>query len=1271
MEFKPDDLIFDLEIRGDFFVVSQYYPQPDRLVVSFMEQMKDPVNNHDGKNNTQSYRYNAEHPELSQVTTNPHALEVFKHDIIKTATHYKNTDIQFENLNKFDDFIKFAKRYGYTKDGMTPQDRLQFNDFSIMFDTDTNFDENKYGLRIGYNSQNYDQTLISAYLADIMEPIITKTAKGDMENAKLSFISATVAQDEGANDKGDPSQLSMINQEMFDEVSKGKGHYMNNILSYNSPANNTYRAWKQSNRFVDVSDMNPKHISLKRCAMALGYKIQESSSNRDPNEPLRTLDNMAEVVAYNANDVYVTMKLFESDTYANRFEQNKQLLKEFPYLTYDQTQEAQSDPNVKSKLAYIKDPNHVRQDRLTVNSTSAKFVENVIAPYTNTKIKDNPTLNLIYPGPDIIKRFQEEGKLPKHFNNHPRNMLDYVQDLLNDDYKNVDKHTAQQVQEQFEQIKNFYSQLIGHNFNSEMDPTKFGEKDNNITAAEHEDYVFSQKLQAEFNRKHPKAPNKFKQRINDGVTTLISNLNKIKDSTFERLFGNPREVFDQYQPNYSYITASNLDNYLSVMFNKTKDKNARMKKILNFTTGASYIDKHGNIKKLKIKHIVDPKSINPEHFEQLHIMYYDSPFKPVEKPKDVTNGLGGILVPYITPKGIYTDSHNVALKSYIVISIGGAHGVEVLYSPYAHDYQQYLDEKKLQTDTVDWFNQLSNDEYKKLFKADRPDDFHVTLDTLAETIAQMMPDGPYTAVKRKELPFNTDHTFGDLLPKSGSRKNPKLKKIKEPALFEGTKVAKNYAYTSSDPSNHEDFDSYYPSLISNLEIFKNADGYDVFTNDLYHPRLHLKKIAKGKITTKDDGTPYTKDEIASAALRQLSMKLLINSASGAGDATFSSKIKCNNKMLAMRILGQIFCWYIGQRLSMAGARVPSTNTDGLYTMNIDKELNNKIVKECAAKLLLGIGPEFLPLFVSKDANNRLEKSTYATVASARGASLTSWQGPSTDNAIDHPAIVDYVLAQYLARVDDAVNKPFDHDAAEQYMNEFINEPPKFAKTIADQLRFFQMPIVSKPDTATFAYTVKIHHKVDKDGNEQTVLSKPVLRNPTNRVFLIKNNDKNEPTLLRMTGLQVVRNSTVNKRIKEAQASGTSVKKSEATFRDIIRVDHNANFVMKANYGSDNPIYNKLYNGYYDPKATNTSDKPRDITNKKVSNLDPDQPIMIFNDDLHDMPQNGYDALIKSDPRRKDKAPLIDFDAYLDIIKDKFEGQWQNTFVVEKEQAKQN
>ena len=157
----------------------------------------------------------------------------------------------------------------------------------------------------------------------------------------------------------------------------------------------------------------------------------------------------------------------------------------------------------------------------------------------------------------------------------------------------------------------------------------------------------------------------------------------------------------------------------------------------------------------------------------------------------------------------------------------------------------------------------------------------------------------------------------------------------------------------------------------------------------------------------------------------------------------------------------------------------------------------------------------------------------------------------------------------------------------------------------------------------------------------------------------------------MTGLQVVRNSTVNKRIKEAQASGTSVKKSEATFRDIIRVDHNADFVMKANYGSDNPIYNKLYNGYYDPKATNTSDKPRDITNKKVSNLDPDQPIMIFNDDLHDMPQNGYDALIKSDPRRKDKAPLIDFDAYLDIIKDKFEGQWQNTFVVEKEQAEQN
>ena len=215
------------------------------------------------------------------------------------------------------------------------------------------------------------------------------------------------------------------------------------------------------------------------------------------------------------------------------------------------------------------------------------------------------------------------------------------------------------------------------------------------------------------------------------------------------------------------------------------------------------------------------------------------------------------------------------------------------------------------------------------------------------------------------------------------------------------------------------------------------------------------------------------------------MKLLINSASGAGDATFSSKIKCNNKMLAMRIIGQLFCWYIGQSLALKNARVPSTNTDGLYTMNIDEKLNNEIVERCAQELLLGIGPEYLPLFVSKDANNRLERSKYDVVASARGGALTSWQGPSTDNAIDHPAIVDYILAQYLARVDDAVNKPFDKDAAVKFFKEFIANPPKFAKTDYDTLRFFQFPIVANPKTARFAYSVNLKELVKVSFNNIT------------------------------------------------------------------------------------------------------------------------------------------------------------------------------------------
>ena len=1217
MKYLADDLFFDLEIRGNFFVCTQYYPQPKRLVVSYMEQMQktnqDPIDQAPSNNKpwikgfTQSYYNNNEKD--YQIKDNQQAIKTFENNIKNTVTHFQNdVNIEFENLNKLDNFLKFAQRYGFADDDYDPAAHRKYGKYGILYDTDDEYNPNQNGLRIGYNSQNYDQTLIAHYIGDIMGEVI-RDAVDNPEKAKESFYQAVINQNSGGvngGDFGDPDTLTIVNNQMFKEANNGG--YMNNILHYRTAGNAIYRDWKRSNRFVDVSAMNPKHISLKRCAMALGYKIEESASNRNPTAKLNSLQEMADVVAYNANDVYVTMKIFESPTYSNRFMQNKQLLKEFPYLIYQQ-----APIPAKSKLEYIKDQDHIRPDRLTVNSTSAKFVENVIAPYDNTKIKDNPTLNLIYPGPDVNNRYHKANNLPELFHGKQQSMLDYIQALLNRDLKKVPKNVANQVQAQYKKIKDYYQRFIGKNFNEEMDPTN---RDNNLTAAEAQAWREAHNFTKEQSKQ-----------LRQAQHNLITKLNSLPDSTFKKLFNYNR-------PKNFMFTESNLaDAIRSMQPTKSFDEVKKMKTGVDLTV---------NNKEVPIT--IGMLLTKDSDRRQAHLRATETPFKQVTSFKSMK---GSLIVPYITPDGTYKDKHGVELKSYIVISVGGAHGVEVQYSPFHHDYQIYQNNIKRLNKTIEWFNKLSNDEFQEIYQKDRPDDWQVTTENLAQVITEMYTDEPLTHVKRKPLPFDKSYTFGDLMTSSSSRKKPRLRTYKEPQLFKGSKVKENYAYTSSNASNHEDFDSYYPSLISNLEIFLNADGKDVFTEDLYHPRLRLKKIAKGKIKTKEDGTPYTEDEVASASLRQLSMKLLINSASGAGDATFSSKIKCNNKMLAMRIIGQLFCWYIGQSLALKNARVPSTNTDGLYTMNIDEKLNNEIVERCAQELLLGIGPEYLPLFVSKDANNRLERSTYAVVASARGGALTSWQGPSTDNAIDHPAIVDYILAQYLARVDDAVNKPFDKGAAVKFFKEFIANPPKFAKTDYDTLRFFQFPIVANPKTARFAYSVNLKELAQADENHGI---KPKILNPTNRIFLAKKSASD--TTIKMTGLGTIKPSAIKERLKE-RAKTMSIS-NEPIFRDIINTDFVARDVIEANL--DKYSFNKLYNSKYDPKATETEKKPRDITTIKISNLKENQPVIIYNEDLHDIDHQTFKKIIFKE---------LDFNAYLDIMQSKFENQWQNNIATAK------
>lgn len=1258
VKYQPDDLFFDLEIRQDFFVCTQYYPASDQWVISFLEKLprldqnlpkphvdkpevvtdlqtvldkllkqhelilsnkiqttlqqnpaysltdflnefgnqykqkllnygidlwSDPqakiyVDDPRHLKLTDSIRYHYAEDQTTITGIDVNTDEEGIHHALRTPNGRAGDNIELENLLDPVALTKFAKRYGIQLPALLDQNAAERgkSTFDVVYDTDDAYDPETMGLRIGYNSVGYDQTFLAHFLGDI----VTRQGREVLNNLQAQHPNVKdfkIRNDQSVNTEQltphlinfaddflgvtsenapllSTADLTKFNTHMFNQ----ENHQMANALS-SSPFGNakamsveqsTYLAWKMSNRFVDVSALNPKRISLKRTAMALGYKIEESASNRNPTAPLGSRKEMLDVINYNINDVYITMKLFEYAPYYNRFKQNKQLLAEFPALIYQQ------DANNDSKLAYLKDPDHVQRFRLTVNSTSAQFVTKTIAPYRNTKIRDNDTLNLMYPDQKVAERINKEHPLPHNFIGkdgkiHPLSVLDYIQQLLDEDFQDerFTKDLHDQVQAQFDKIKAFYNQFIGKNFNFELD-----------------------------------------------------------------------ELYN------------------------------------------------------------DPVHPNPEYIE-------------AQNPRDVVKDGLFLNIKYITPAPIMVNGEEIA--SYINLSIGGVHGVEVREGRFKADLKAYQTAIDRQQRACDWINEHCDPAET------------VTLATLGEAIATyILPDEPFTHVKKAPLEFDPDYTWGDLLLKSASRKRPKLKTFKEPTLLEPgtTKVRKVYQYTSTDVANHEDFDSYYPSLISNLAIFRNADGHDVFTDDLYHPRLKLKHMAKDRTNN------LSEEEREAANLRQLSMKLLINSASGAGDASFNSNIRCNNKMIAMRIIGQLFAWYIGQSLALYGARVPSTNTDGLYTMGIEPELNNQIVEAKAAKLLLKIDPEELQLFVSKDANNRLESEDQQWIASARGAALTSWQGPTPLNAVDHPAVVDYILALYLTRYAKVLNlkgrsvtdEPFNPKIAKVFLESLVLRTglqldvnlakhlpaitellkpvcsdltelsPAELRTVLDELsdtlpwlqtkahpwdqgeldpvlvmRLFQFPTVAKPGSGQIMFQWPLDPETNQPVDDQAWLNnnnqeaiESLLLNPTNRVYLTKTSK----FTIRSTGLHVVSAQSAKSRVKKL-STGTS-------FRTIIgdRVDPIADAVLKQTLGER--AYRALYDTNYNPTAMKGSDsslKPRDIIRMKLPGFPQDHPVDLINGDLHQLSNQDIINCLTD----------LNLDSYLKLVETAFTEQWQN------------
>lgn len=462
---------------------------------------------------------------------------------------------------------------------------------------------------------------------------------------------------------------------------------------------------------------------------------------------------------------------------------------------------------------------------------------------------------------------------------------------------------------------------------------------------------------------------------------------------------------------------------------------------------------------------------------------------------------------------------------------------------------------------------------------------------------------------------------------------------RKPELFEpkpdgSNRLKSRYAYTSAAPAYHEDFTSYYPNLLRGLNAFYNPDlGEDRYAKIFFQKEdLDVQRKAPGlsaeersKIEVVRDGT-----------------KLILNAASGAGDAGHTNNIKMNNTIISMRILGQLFSWRIGQAQTLAGARIISTNTDGLYSAGLDEETNNRILQEQAAATGIEIEPSLLYV-ISKDSNNRLELSITdndkpmweAEVEDATGGTLACWEEPQPTKSLAHPAVLDRTLVQYLKLIAAKANPPWRREETDTPLN--LNEPLCYRtglqlmtdnKTTEDTitaLRLFQHIASASVGSYTFPFLADpIDHEDDELTNLRTLQH-------YSRLFIVKDGTPGAASIHTAGAWKV---TAASRHRRERDDMG-------------VTTDQQALSILRE-LGYERTRLAAQQTG----KELLPED--RDVGRRKLSRIEPTWNVIVENRDLHTLSAADARWILEH----------VDLEIYTEMLQTRFDKNWQRNVIDE-------
>lgn len=531
----------------------------------------------------------------------------------------------------------------------------------------------------------------------------------------------------------------------------------------------------------------------------------------------------------------------------------------------------------------------------------------------------------------------------------------------------------------------------------------------------------------------------------------------------------------------------------------------------------------------------------------------------------------------------YYNKDGSPSSCFVNFSTGGIHGAEYNVKLFAYDmkiYQDKLDKWQEEIDLINRVHDMFDNNPCELKKQKG-----VTIDGKKYTPSKfLMPKATETEAYWKANP-----------------KPPKKPEVFIKSPSGSWNIAKRYTYTSADMTNHEDFTSYYPNMLRMMDAFFNTGlGYDRY-GEIFDNKTKFGILMKDKSLSAEERERYS--------VMRNGTKLILNSASGAADANFESNIRMNNKIISMRIIGQLFTWRIGQAQTIEGAKMTSTNTDGLYSV-LEPTLNDKILARESESIHVEIEPEPIYL-ISKDSNNRmeieLENNSLGEITGASGGTLSCRRGPNPSKNLAHSAIIDWALAEYLCLAaskykNTSMTSPFDDNTGKLILS---NARKKFNNDI-HTLLMFQNVIASSPGSQRFIFAT---HDDDLD--------EPIPLQHYNRCFIVK--DKTAGAYhLQAASAKVITDAMAKKR----ESMSAPVQNNDPMASAILTV-----------------------NGV---KVTSLPIN-KEATVTKITGVEESWYMYICNENLHDMSQEKINYILDN----------LDYDKYLTLLKDSFENNWRN------------